>query len=382
MSRAPAAFDFVRYASVWEDAAVLCEALAPVARDGRLLSVASAGDNALALLTLDPAEVVAIDLNPAQLACLELRLAAFRVLDDPGLLMLLGVPADVAPPNGAGFRATSAVSAPAEAARARHALYARVRPLLPESAARFWDAHPAAIASGIAHAGKFEGYFRMFRRWILPLVHDTSTIAALRAADTLPAQERFYRERWDTWRWRALFRVFFSRFVMGRLGRDPTFFDHVDGPVAARILDRTRHALTRIPVASNPYLAYIVTGNFRPEALPLYLRPEHRDTIRARLSRVRIVEGPAETAEGVYDGFNLSDIFEYMSLEDHARVYAALVQRARPGARLVYWNMLAPRSRPATLAERVRPLETVALELHARDQAWFYQRLHVDEVAG
>src|SRR5205085_2322120 len=73
----------VRYASVWEDADVLCEALAPVSQGGRLLSIASAGDNVLALLTLDPAEVVAIDTNPAQLACLELRRAAFRRLDDP-----------------------------------------------------------------------------------------------------------------------------------------------------------------------------------------------------------------------------------------------------------------------------------------------------------
>ncbi len=45
----------IRYGSVWEDADVLCEALAPVAPGGRLLSIASAGDNVLALLTLDPA---------------------------------------------------------------------------------------------------------------------------------------------------------------------------------------------------------------------------------------------------------------------------------------------------------------------------------------
>ena len=60
-----AAFDAIRYGSVWEDADVLCEALAPVAQNGRLLSIASSGDNALALLTLDPAEVVAVDLSPA-----------------------------------------------------------------------------------------------------------------------------------------------------------------------------------------------------------------------------------------------------------------------------------------------------------------------------
>ena len=80
------AWDRIRYASVWEDADVLCEALEPRAAGGRLLSIASAGDNALALLTLDPAEVVAVDLNPAQLACLELRIVAIRHLGDEELL--------------------------------------------------------------------------------------------------------------------------------------------------------------------------------------------------------------------------------------------------------------------------------------------------------
>ncbi len=86
-----AAFDAIRYGSVWEDADVLCEALAPIAKGGRLLTIASSGDNALALLTLDPAEVVAVDLSPAQLACVMIRVAAFTELDDKALLPFLGV---------------------------------------------------------------------------------------------------------------------------------------------------------------------------------------------------------------------------------------------------------------------------------------------------
>ena len=55
---------------MWEDADVLVEALA--ARPGAtLVSIGSAGDNALAMLTLDPARVVVVDLSAAQLDCLE-----------------------------------------------------------------------------------------------------------------------------------------------------------------------------------------------------------------------------------------------------------------------------------------------------------------------
>ena len=358
-----AAFDFIRYASVWEDADILCEALAPVARGGRLLSIASAGDNVLALLTLDPAEVVAVDLSEAQLACVALRIAAFRRLEHSALLEFLGVTSD-----------GDAVGP------SRVAMYQRLRAELPDQAGAFWDARTDAIAAGAIHAGKFENYFRSFRRFVLPLIHSRSMVDALRQPRSTAERERFYERRWNTWRWRLLFRVFFSRAVMGRLGRDPEFFAQVDGAVSERILARTRYAFTALPVEGNPYLAYTMTGNFRAGALPRYLRPEHHAAICARLDRVRLERCPAEAVAGPFTGFNLSDIFEYMSPAEHERCYAALLDRAAPGARLVYWNMLAPRGRPEREATRARPLEALARELHANDQAWFYQRLHVDEV--
>lgn len=356
-----ASFSFIRYASVWEDADVLCDALAPVAAGGRLLSIASAGDNALALLTLDPAEVVAADLSAAQLACVELRMAAFRRLDHPRLLAFLG----------------------AAPAADRMETYRSLRAELSDEARAFWDAQPEAIAGGVIHAGKFERYLRAFRTRILPFVHPRRRIDRLREPRTIAQQHAFYAAEWDTWRWRLLFRLFFSRAVMGRMGRDPAFFSHVEGSVGSRILARTRHALTELPVHSNPYVAYIMTGNYPPEALPRYLRQEWFETIRSRIDRVRVVRAPVQVAgEGLFDGFNLSDIFEYMSPAEHDRCYGGLVDRAAPGARLVYWNLLAPRSRPAALADRVRPLRETADELHARDLAWFYGALHVDEVGG
>lgn len=354
-----ASFAFIRYASVWEDADVLCEALAPVAQGGRLLSIASAGDNALALLTLDPAEVVAADLSAAQLACVELRIIAFRRLEHPQLLAFLGVtPSDERPRT-----------------------YGRLRTDLSPEARRFWDANAQAVAGGVIHAGKFERYLDTFRHRVLPLVHSRRTIDRLMVPRSRVERGEFYDREWNTWRWRLLFRLFFSRAVMGRMGRDPAFFSHVEGSVGDRILARTRHALTALPVHTNPYAARIMTGHYPPEALPRYLRPQWFDAIRSRLDRIRLVQGPIETAtDGPVDGCNLSDIFEYMSPAEHERCYAELVRRAAPGARLVYWNLLAPRARPDALARDVRPLRDLADALHARDLAWFYGALHVDEV--
>ena len=84
-----ASFEHVRYAQVWEDADTLLAAL-DVQQGDTVLSIASAGDNALALMTTDAAKVVAVDLSAAQLHCLALRVAAFQVLSHPELLELIG----------------------------------------------------------------------------------------------------------------------------------------------------------------------------------------------------------------------------------------------------------------------------------------------------
>ena len=353
-----ARFDLIRYANCWEDADILCAALNP-GPGKTIVSIASGGDNSFALLA-GGATVIAADISPAQLACVELKRAAIRRLTREEVLAFLGL----------------------QLAANRPHVYAELRSRLPEAARAFWDAHPADIAAGIAHAGKFERFFRIFRRFVLPLIHPPAAIAALLAEQSPEAREQFYACTWNNRRWRLLFRVFFSRAVMGRLGRDPEFFRYVEGSVADRILDRARYALTTLPTHDNPYLQFILRGTFDP-ALPRYLRPEHYDAVRASLDRLVTFLGPIEEgarAAGGADGFNLSDIFEYLDAATVRRLYGDLLSTARPGARLAYWNMLVPRSCPEEFSARVTPLDELAADLFAQDRAFFYSAFRVEEV--
>ena len=352
-----ATFELIRYANCWEDADVLVAALAP-APGARILSIASAGDNAFALAAAG-AEVVAVDLSQAQLALVELKRAALATFDHPDALGFLG--------------------ARPSSERARR--YASLRGRLPAGARAYWDGNQRAIEGGVIHAGKFERYFQLFRRRVLPLVHRRSTIRALLEPRARADRHAFYRDTWDNRRWRSMFRLFFSRAVMGRLGRDPEFFRYVEGEVGPRILARTRHALTELPTHDNPYLEYILTGGFA-RALPRYLLPENADAVRAGLERISLHCGPIEQAAAGarFTGFNLSDIFEYIDESLCAEVYRALLDAARPGARLAYWNMLAPRRRPARFADRVRSLDDLARPLFLADRAFFYSAFVIEEV--
>jgi len=324
-------FSLIRYAQCWEDTDVLLEALAIESGDV-CFSIGSGGDNSLSMLSRDPARVVAVDLSPAQLAVIELKVGAFRSLEHADLLELAGI---------------------TKSAR-RHQLYRRVRSSLSSFARSFWDARPAVIEHGLSDAGKFEGYFSLFRRFVLPLVHSQKKIDALFVTRTPEERRRFYEERWNNWRWRALFRLFFSRFVMGRLGRDPRFFRYVEGSVASRVLARTRHALVDLDPSANPYLHWIVFGRFA-DRLPHVWREENFAAIRRNLDRLELrVESVeaffARAEDRSIDRFNMSDIFEYISEGASDAVFEHIARCARAGARVAYWNMMAPRSRPLHLA--------------------------------
>jgi S-adenosylmethionine-diacylglycerol 3-amino-3-carboxypropyl transferase len=355
-------FSKVRYAQCWEDSSLLVSSLKPQGR--HCLSIGSAGDNSFSLLAAGAASVTAVEMNPAQVACIELRKAAYLALDHPAFLELHG----------------------SRPSTRRAGLYAQCRELLPPEARNFWNSKPEDIAGGIGGCGKFENYFRLFRSRVLPIAHPRKRVLSLLEPRSPEKRRRFYDEVWNNRRWRAIFHVFFSRTLMGALGRDPEFFKYVEGSVAERILQRTEHALAVLDPSANPYLHWILTGT-HGTALPHALEEQNFAPIRAALQegRFRITGSPIEALlesepETRYDAFNLSDIFEYMSEANTEALLRKLVTASNRGARLAYWNMLAPRSRPEAMANLLEPRASEAAGLLHEDRAFFYSRFVVEEV--
>jgi S-adenosylmethionine-diacylglycerol 3-amino-3-carboxypropyl transferase len=200
-------------------------------------------------------------------------------------------------------------------------------------------------------------------------------------------QERksFYHNGWDNRRWRLIFKAFFSRFLLGCFGRDPNFFNYVDGNVSERFLERAHYGMTALDPAANPYLQWIFYGCHKT-ALPNALRPEnfekiqkHIDKLEWRLQSVEDFLGTQDAA--TIDRYNLSDIFEYMCLENYHHVLERVIACGPSGTRLAYWNLLVPRQRPECLAAHLNSLSSMADALHRRDKTFFYSAFILEEVA-
>jgi S-adenosylmethionine-diacylglycerol 3-amino-3-carboxypropyl transferase len=360
-----ASFEQIRYAQCWEDADILLEGL-DIQPGDTCVSIASAGENSLSMLTQNPARVIALDLSSAQLHCLALRVAAFQHLSHPELLELIG----------------------SSASTQRLALYSRCRVALDRQARAFWDARPHLIQKGIGDAGKFERYFRIFRRFVLPLMVSQTTLERLFALPNRTQRQQVFEADFDGWRWQTLIGIFFSKTVLGWLGRDPSFFKYTSGSPGDHIKVRARHALVELEPSQNPYLEWILWGQHlctQPHALRL----ENFETIRNNLHKLEwhqdSLEGHLEKLEEKFgphciDRFNLSDIFEYMSLENTHTLLERLARAGRKGGRLAYWNLLAERHRPERLAHVLKPLEGEAKRLFAQDKAFFYGAFVLEEI--
>lgn len=349
----------IRHGTDFEDADILCHALSPAAKGGRLLSIASAGDNVLALLTLDPKEIVAADFSWAQLACLELRMAAFKKLSHDALLKFLGVlPCDD-----------------------RVRTYQQLSPSLSEKSRAFWDAHFEDIAHGIIHIGAFEQYLQHISQNVLPWIHSKSKMDQLLKPQPVQQQALFYQEQWNTWLWKLLFTLYFNRQMMIKMGHTSESLGSFKGNFPSQVRARVGHSLTRLAACNNPYLTYALTGNYNVNALPRYLRANYKDVITSRLDRITLVHGPVQTAgTGKFDGYNLSDIFGFMNDDEFQASYEHLYSRANIHARFVYWSSLIPRIAPASMRSCIKTMRQLSSDLFFQDKGWFYNSFIVEEV--
>lgn len=316
----------------------------------RVLSIASGLDNSLAFLENDEAEVIAIDSNPSQIYLSKLKIAAIQYLSYGEFLVFLGFQ------NGDSLR-----------------IYESLKNHLDADTKNYFDTHLYLIENKLIHAGRFEYYLNLFKKKILPLVASKRKIERFMMSSSLEEQKKLYKRDINHLRFSLLFRIFFSKKVMSRLGRDKSFFVYSKGNLSMQLKKRIDMGLTSTLNSTNPYLQYAMLNQFKE--LPYYAQKETFYKIKRNISNITVIQRTFDEALKEYDSFdfmNLSDIFEYMS-KDISRYEELIKNACNPKARIAFWNMMNERAFDGLY--RINSKEDLL-----KDRAMYYQDFLVYEV--
>jgi len=372
-------FSLIRYSQCWEDTEVLLESL-NIQENDICFGILSAGDNVFSMLAENPKKVVALDISFPQIALAKLKKEVFNSLSYEEMLEFMGV-----------MKSDKRIE-----------IYDRIKENLDKEVKEYWDFNKEAIQKGIIHAGKFEKFFKIFREKILPFVHSKKRIEKLLEKKSRQERMEYYDNHWNNFRWKLMFKLFFSKYIVGKLGRDKEFFRYAEKNISEEMKERSRYALCEQNPYENPYINYILTGNYRKDCLPYFLRKENFDKIRKNLHKVEILQSSVEEYLDQIDfkinKFNLSDIFEYMSVENYSKLMEKIYENAEDNALLAYWNLIVERNSEkldykkmdSEIAvtgketnvngkkyERMKELDR---KLHEKDMTFFYTDFVVEKV--
>lgn len=340
--------NYIHYSNCHEDVRLLKKYLPTQAK--RILSIASALDNSLTLLENGEVEVIAIDKNPSQVYLSKLKIMAIKCLSYSDFLTLLG------------FKEGDAL-----------VIYQKLKDNLDNETRVYFDTHLFLIKNKLIHAGRFEYYFHLFQKKILPLVTSKKKIARFMSISTLEEQQKYYNKYINNFRFRLLFRIFFSKRIMAKLGRDKAFFTYAEGSLAKILKARVDLGIEHNLNVFNPYIQYAMLGKFNE--YPEYAKEETFNLIKKNIDHIQVFCMDFEQAIQTFDGFdfmNLSDIFEYMP-KDISRFEKLISVACNKNAKIVYWNMMNPRILNGF--KRINTKEDMK-----EDRAMYYQDFIVHEV--
>jgi S-adenosylmethionine-diacylglycerol 3-amino-3-carboxypropyl transferase len=369
------AFQQLVYPQIWEDPLVDLEALRLGAED-RVIAIASGGCNVLSYLTARPAEIVAVDLNGAHIALINLKLRALTALPDHEAFFAFFGRAD---------------------RRENVAVYdARLRPGLDEATRAYWDGR------GLDGRRRIEAFARGFYRHgllgrFIGAGHAVARLYgksfdALLSARSLEEQRAIFERdvaplfdkrlvRWLVQRPSALY----------GLGIPPAQYRALagDGALTEVLKRRVERLACDFPIADN-YFAWQAFGRGyarSPDAsLPPYLQRAHFDTVREGAFRVRPHHGSFTarlTAEPdrSFDAFVLLDAQDWMNDATLTELWREIVRTSRPGARVIFRTaadepLLPGRVAPEILAQFHYEAER-SRALGRRDRSSIYGAFHL-----
>lgn len=319
----------VYYSQCYEDPLLLDKALS-INKTDDVLSITSAGDNSLYLLSLHPNSITVIDINSYQNNLFQNKLSIIKNCNDK-----------------------------------KEAVKSVLK---------------------ISSSGRFEKYLDIFRSFTIPYTISKKSLYRLINAKNLEDQRQIYYKYINNFLWITLFKILASKLALKYKGRHPDMFKyHTGNNVGDIYLKRLERICTTLPLNNNYFFDYCFTKSYDHTELPEYLKDGSLVNICKSNALIRVVNQDIygflkSTNENTYSKYNLSDIFESMSLESNNNVWHELIRTSKNNAIIIYWQNLVDRFPPAELSKNLKFEQNLSEHLNALDRSFFYKEVRVYKI--
>lgn len=355
----------VVYSQTWEDCQTTKQAL-NIQRGDVVLSIASSGDNLFNLLLEEPQLIYGVDINPAQIALCELKMAAFTKLSYLKMLALLGV----------------------RKSKKRIELYQKIKHSLSPKAKAYWDQNLKDIKRGLINCGLVEGKILPIVRVILKAFFGKKGLEKLLKLKTKKQQREYadyyfkkYEQSFLGW----LFKVMASNSVI-RLLSYPTF-PYIDSrsDLALDHLKKIAYQ-TDLPLGfkDNYYFHQFFFGRYLSNKLvPPYLLDKNFDHLRENMAKIKLFTGDVASflkrqPREAIDKFNFSDIFEpWCPEKEFVKILAETKRVGKNNARVFFREQLGRRKIPLKLKENFCRKISLEKSLLAKDKTFTYYKFNI-----
>ncbi len=346
--------DQVRYSLVWEDSSLLEKSWTVTPTD-RILSIASSGCNCLNLALRNPHSITAIDMNSYQLDLLQLKIQLISELDYQDFIKVLNFQSQ-APINQS---------------------YLETLPLNEDSKKKLLGALPK-LQEGLLSFGRLEQYFKLFRHQYLFKIWDEQTRERLKNSKSVDEQVKTIKGA-NFSKLETAVEQFFSLEGLAK-GRSEAQIKYVTVANSGALFFRQfLQLIQKQLIAENFYLNFFLFGEAPKQNqhwMP-YLQEKNYSSLKQAVKKIKLVESDIETflqKEQDFNFCNLSDIFEYMSIEHSEKLFNLLNQKLSPGGRIGYWTLLVDRK-----TKQLKKLQPLSDELAKQDRLFFYSSYNVYE---
>lgn len=374
------AFNGLVYPQIWEDPVVDMAAM-EIEPHHHVVAISSGGCNVLSYLTANPAKVTAVDLSPAHVALVKLKIAGLMQLRD--------------------WRTFYRFFGEARSRDNVLCYFNDLRGVLDRDTIAYWEKR---LPSGRRRISRFAT--DIYRKGLLGRFIGAGHLVArlggrrlqdfTRCATQAEQKEFFDREVAPLFDSRAVRWLTSRRASLFGLGIPPAQFEALSGgkPMAEVLKQRTERLACGFSLKDN-YFAWQAFGRaYAPDAsgpLPPYLEERNFALLKERASRVAMVHASltdvlSAMPHASADRFVLLDAQDWMNDQQLNALWSAITTAAAPGARVIFRTAgeetILPGRVSASLLDRWNYLEPLSRKLGLEDRSSIYGGFHVYQFNG